>query len=409
METSPNNNSELIKYIDGLNERIWQIRGIPEEDFDAFTANQDALEKAKSINYTLGIAQCLLNAGMGNFVIKNNKQLAFKNINEAFEIFKQLNNKKWIANTHLTLAIIYNTLSNPELALYNGLRGISYFEKNEGNVYDKIMGCYILGTIYKDLKKYDEAESYYQTGISYSSAKQSSWLGRIYSSLANIYTYQQKYDEAIEISIKALEILKAENNSIGESRSLSDIGVIYKKQKKYNKALHYFLEGLKIRESRDLKQFVLTSLLEIGNTYYLYNKLDEALVYFLKAEQIAIELNTEPKLIILYQEIANTYKSLGNYILAVTFYEKLFNISASFHQIQLETKLTNVSSDLIVEKEAEIERLKNVELKAAYELIEEKNKEIFQSMRYASRIQQALLPSEKYIKKNIIRINNNKT
>ena len=341
---------------------------------------------------------------MGNFVIKNNKQLAFKNINEAFEIFKQLNNKKWIANTHLTLAIVYNTLSNPELALYNGLRGISYFENNEGNVYDKIMGCYILGTIYKDLKKYDEAENYYQTGISNSSNIQSSWLGRIYSSLANIYTHQQKYDEAIEISIKALQILKAENNTIGESRSLSDIGVIYKKQKKYNKALHYLFEGLKIRESRDLKQFVLTSLMEIGNTYYLYNKLDEALIYFLKAEQIAVELNTEPKLIIIYQERASAYKSLNNFAEAVLYYEKLFSISISFHEKQLDIKLSNVSNDLITEKEAEIERLKNVELKAAYDLIEEKNKEILQSMRYASRIQKALLPSEKFIRKNILRL-----
>jgi tetratricopeptide (TPR) repeat protein len=401
VENSLNKNSELIEYIDTLNERIWNLRGAPEEGFDVFTVNQNALEKATSINYTFGMAQCHLNAGMGYFVIKNNQQLAFENINIAYELFKQLNNKKWIANTYLSFAIIHNTLSNPELALYYGLRGISYFDENDGSIFDKIMGCYILGTIYKDLKKFTEAESYYTTGLSYSSDASSSWLGRIYSSLANIYTYQQKYDEAIEMSFKALEILKSENNSLGESRSLTDIGIIYKKQKKYNKALHYFFDGLKIRESKNVKQFILTSLLEIGDTYLMYSKNNEALDYFLRAEIIALELNLEQKLITIYQEIATAHKLLLNYPEAVVYFEKLFYVSEKFHQKQIETKLLNVSNELIAEKEAEIERLKNVELKAAYQLIALKNKEILESMRYASRIQKALLPSEKYIDRSI--------
>ena len=400
MENNLNKNSELIEYIDTLNKRIWQLRGAPEEDFDVFAVNQNALEKARSINYTFGMAQCHLNAGMFYFLIKNNQQLAFENINIAYELFKQLDDKKWIANTYLSFAIIHNTLSNTELALYYGLRGISYFNENDGSVFDKIRACYILGTIYKDLKKYSEAESYYSTGISYSSDASSSWLGRIYSSLANIYTHQQKYDEAIEMSFKALEILRAENNSLGESRSLTDIGIIYKKQKKYNKALHYFFDGLKIRESKNVKQVILTSLLEIGDTYLVHSKNNEALDYFFRAEKIALELNLEIKLVTIYQEIANAHKLLLNYPEAVVYYEKLFHVSEKIHQNQLETTLLNVGNELIAEKEAEIERLKNVELKAAYKLIEIKNKEILESMRYASRIQKALLPNEKYIERS---------
>lgn len=401
MVNNPDDNSELINYIDTLNNRVWQIRGVPEPDFDAFTESLNNLEKAKSINYITGIAKCQLNLGMGSFVLKNDKQLALNYISEAFEIFKKLNDKKWIANTHLTLAIIYNTLANPEQALFNGLRGISYFEKNEGDVFDKIMAYYILGTIYKDLKKYDEAEKYYNTGIKHSTKINDSWIGRIYSSLANIYTHQQKYDQAIDISLKAYDILKSENNILGESRSLTDIGLIYKKQKKYDTALNYFFEGLKIRETNNLTQFVLSSLLEIGNTYCELNKNEEAIIYFKKAEKIALNLNIEPKLINIYKEIASAYKAISNFEESVIYYEKLFKISIIFNQNQLDIKLSNVNSELIREKEAEIEHLKNVELRAAYNIIELKNKEILESMRYASRIQKALLPSETYIKKNI--------
>jgi hypothetical protein len=131
----------------------------------------------------------------------------------------------------------------------------------------------------------------------------------------------------------------------------------------------------------------------------VHSKNNEALDYFFRAEKIALELNLEIKLVTIYQEIANAHKLLLNYPEAVVYYEKLFHVSEKIHQNQLETTLLNVSNELIAEKEAEIERLKNVELKAAYKLIEIKNKEILESMRYASRIQKALLPNEKYIER----------
>ncbi|MDX2173790.1 MAG: tetratricopeptide repeat protein [Bacteroidota bacterium] len=395
-------NLDLIKrQIDSINFHIWEIRSVPEENFDAFSKGFDALDKAKKINYAFGIALCNLNLGMGNFVIKNDIKLALKNVNEALEIFKSLNDSKWIANTHLTLAIIHNTSANPELALYNGLRGYNYFENNTDNSHDRTMANYILGTVYKDLKKYDEAEKFYQLGLSDSELNNGAWTGRIYNGLSNIYLHQEKYNLAIESCEKALILLKSQKNKMGEARSLMDIGSIYKKQKKYDIALNYFFEGLKIRESLHLDQFSLNSLLEISETYFEFEKYEEALEQNKLAEQVALKLKLDKKLKVVYNFQANIFKKLKRYELAVESYEKLVKISNEIHQKELDSKIVNLNTDLIKEKEAEIERLKNVELKLAYELIEEKNKNILESIRYASRIQNALLPSESYIEKKI--------
>ncbi len=51
------------------------------------------------------------------------------------------------------------------------------------------------------------------------------------------------------------------------------------------------------------------------------------------------------------------------------------------------------------EKEAEIQRLRNVELKEAYEVLDLRNKEIRDSLNYASRIQQGLLPEEQELER----------
>jgi tetratricopeptide (TPR) repeat protein len=197
---------------------------------------------------------------------------------------------------------------------------------------------------------------------------------------------------------------KNQKNKIGEARSLNDIGSIYKKQKKYDTALKYFFEGLKLRESLNLDQFSLNSLLEISDTYFEFEKYEKALEQNKLAEQIALDLKLHTKLKVVYNLQANIYKKLKEYELTVESYDKLFKILTEIHQKELETKIVSLSTELLKEKEAEIERLKNVELKAAYDLIEEKNKEILQSMRYASRIQKALLPSEKFINKNILRL-----
>jgi hypothetical protein len=57
-----------------------------------------------------------------------------------------------------------------------------------------------------------------------------------------------------------------------------------------------------------------------------------------------------------------------------------------------------------MENEKEIFRLRNVELKAAFDEIEIKQKEILDSIRYAERIQKALLTSNGYIEKTLRRL-----
>jgi hypothetical protein len=48
----------------------------------------------------------------------------------------------------------------------------------------------------------------------------------------------------------------------------------------------------------------------------------------------------------------------------------------------------------------------NIEITKQKELIEEKQKEILDSITYARRIQRSLLPSEKYVEKNLMRLRN---
>ncbi|MGZ3921725.1 MAG: tetratricopeptide repeat protein [Bacteroidia bacterium] len=402
MENRIENNEDLIRSIDEINDKIWNIRGNTLDlDADPIKLGMEAYEKAISINYLMGIARGQLNQGMAAFIIQHNPPAAITKINEAINSFIQLGDKKWVANARLTLAIIYNSTGQSEPALYNTLKGVDFYENEPVDDLDKAMAYYVTGTVFKDLKKYKESEQYYKKGLATDNMESTSWGGRIFTSLANIYTEEGNYDEAIKMSLKGLEVLVAQKNIIGESRALNDLGNIYKRKKDYEQALDYYFRSLKIREESDLNQFAFSSLTEISSVYKETREYQKAIDYLIRAGKIAVQINQPVKEAQINREIGSIYRSMDQFKDALDYTEKYLEIITGIHAQEKAAKIDNLQNDLLLEKEQEIERLRNVELKEAYNLITEKNKEITDSIHYARRIQKALLAPDYLLNENL--------
>ncbi len=398
MENGTIDNSEDLKRrINELNAKMWYLRNTSSDNMSPEEMLAEVNEKLGLVDYPFGKAQWLLNTAMFAFIVKHDSQRAVALLTDALDMFRQLSDKKWICNTYLTLAIIQNTLINTEQALYNGLKGIDFYETSEADPNDAVMAFYVMGTIYKDIKKYQEAEHYYKKGLAVSGMQQSIWAGRIYGGLSNIYTIQENYEAAVEASLLGLKILSHEKNSIGESRILNDIGAIYKKQKDYENALSYFFKALELRQVVNAKQFALGSLIDIADTYFETGNELESLNYLKKAELYAIEVNSPGKLAAVYRQTGEIYKSIRKYKEAFDYYEKYVNLKLEQTAKENEIKLNNLRNAVVIEKEKEIEHLKNVELKNAYKIISEKNREMTDSINYARRIQHSIITSEKDI------------
>ncbi|MES2516108.1 MAG: tetratricopeptide repeat protein [Bacteroidota bacterium] len=387
--------------IDEINQKVWTFRGVPQDGYDPVTLASTAFEKAKETGYAFGIARSLLNLGMGSFIMKHDFALATAQLDEAMQIFKDFDDKKWIANTMLTASIINNTAGNLEVALYNAIRGIDYYESCADTDADTLMAYYVIGTVYKDLNKLREAEIYYAKGISVAEKVESFWTPRLYAGLTNIYTEQEKYDDAIKLGLKSRNIFKTENNVLGESRALTDIGKLYKKKKNYGQALAYFLEGLEIRRKYKANHFVISSLTEIATLYIESGEDVKALDILTEAEAVAIEVNSHPKFSIIYKDLAGIYQRQGNYKQAFLYQGKLLQLTVASAAADTESKIEKLQNSLLKEKEEEIERLRNVELKNAYATISERNKEVTDSINYAKRIQQCMLPSMEELQKTL--------
>ena len=102
-----------------------------------------------------------------------------------------------------------------------------------------------------------------------------------------------------------------------------------------------------------------------------------------------------------YAALAKHYESTGNAQKALENYKKYLKNRESVQNEESQSRFRNIEISHAIEKseqEKEIYRLRHVELKTAYDIIEEKNSDITSSINYASRIQYAMLPERGEIK-----------
>ncbi len=279
---------------------------------------------------------------------------------------------------------------------------------------DKIDGAgprgwiyYSLGVFNFDIKDYENSIKYYSIARDhFEKAEEKVQLhygtARSNTGIATCYIQLERYEEAEKLLKGALEVYRHLMVTAGISRVLNDLATIEKTRKNYREALIFQLESYQIRHETGHLQGKLTSLNELGEIYFMLEEFVDCEKYLLEAKELGGKLQARAKTFRAYFLLSQLYKKTNQPVKALEYYEM-------FHALKEEVLGHNSSNEIKrlqnqfdrekSEKEAEIERLKNVELKEAHEAISLKNKEILDSIHYAKRIQQSLLPTPKMIER----------
>ncbi len=116
---------------------------------------------------------------------------------------------------------------------------------------------------------------------------------------------------------------------------------------------------------------------------------------------MAQELNSLALIADAYSALAAHYELFKKPDKALRSFKQFLRSKESLHSNEVQSRLSNIEVAHAVEKseqEKEIYRLRHVELKKAYDIIEEINRDITASINYASRIQRAILPDPSSIR-----------
>jgi signal transduction histidine kinase len=139
----------------------------------------------------------------------------------------------------------------------------------------------ILGILLNRLGRYKEAETLLLESLP--AAKRHNLMDAykvMLNNLATAYTFQAKYDKALEANFQTLLLREADNEMVEASISLNNIGVVYFKLKNYPTALEFYNQSLKVKRQVNSHFDLDRLLINIGLCYNQIGDFTEALQYF---------------------------------------------------------------------------------------------------------------------------------
>jgi serine phosphatase RsbU (regulator of sigma subunit) len=377
---------------DDLNLRLWKSRyDNPEK---VISEASEVLNKSKKSDYKKGIAYAKLNIAACNFLQSQN-EIALENLSDALLWFSLNCSESGYACALNLKGNLYESFGDYEKALEFCLEA-NKVSSEIGDRDTEAETCSQLGLIYTRLCNFIKALDYYNKALMIrEEMNDENAVASSLNRIGMIMRMTKKYDESLEYYKRSLEIRRRNNQTTSIPWTMLGIASTYEEMSNYSEALKYYKEGMIGGDIRCTLQCKLgTGRIEtkLGDS----EKAEENLLESLK---IAQELKAMSLVAEAYSALANHYESAGNVDKALQNYKLFQRTREKVLSDEARSRLRNIEITHAVEKseqEKEIFRLKHVELKQAYDIIEEKNKDITSSINYASRIQRAMLsePSE---------------
>jgi serine phosphatase RsbU (regulator of sigma subunit) len=379
--------------IDELNKKLWNERFGDSESVAAGAVKN--LARAEKINYSNGIAYAKLNIAAGNFLQSKN-ETAVEYLSDAFRWFENNKTEQGYVRALLLKGNIFESFGEYEKTLKLWLEAYKISQdipdrESEGEA------CSQLGLIYLRLCNFNKSLEFFEKGLKIREELgdengAASTLNRI----GMVLRQMKKYDESLEYYLKSLEIRKKNKQTAAIPWTLLGIASTYEDQKKYTEALAYYEQGSLGGDKRCILQCIMGT----GRILSITGHPDKAKIRLEESLNMAMGLRAMSLVADAYSALANHYESVNDSGNALKFHKLYYKTRESIQSDESQNKLRNIEIAHAVEKseqEKEIFRLRNVELKQAYDIIEENNREIKASINYASRIQRAMLPAPEEI------------
>ena len=385
------------------------------------------LEIRIEIHDTKGSAIAMLNLGNAYFQMGNYDD-AIGNYKQAYDYFRKLDYKNGIASTLNGIAVIYEAWNQYPSAL---------------DAYKEML------TIQEELGNDKEiANAYSNIGIAYTSMGTDSLeklYGRQFKDTILLKGYRptiQYFDEAIKNNLLALKKRREINDIRGIGTSLVNLGNTYSCIGNLKLAREYFRAWLKIADEIQDDDQQSTIYMSLGQIYYDEGNFEQALEYNNRAYELAKRINKKSYLRMITLNLSKAYAAIGEYKRALAYFMESNDIQGSLmteesqkliHEMQVKYETDakeNENRLLLADQKLKVASLKqknnaiyffisiivafigfvimlirqnsqrkkaNEELARKNTLITEQKKEITDSIQYASRIQNAILPPDFYI------------
>jgi len=425
-----------------LREGYWDSIAVDCRSFITHSKQDDTAEllvfKEQLAAALTSIAYVKSNSGYADDAIKLYK--------ETLIIQKELDNKEGIATILNNLANIYDNKGDipKALKLYQNSLEI---RENIGDLSGVASTLNNIAYLYANLEEYDMAIEKFTKSLEMSKELEDErYISLAWNNLGYVYQQQGDLVKSEKYHKKSLSLRTKINDLKGIAMSNNMLGMLAKENLDFNKALEFFKISLKIFNDNNSIKGVGTTLSYMGKTYMLKGNYTEANNCIRQSLDIALELgypqdiqiaaemlskiskqkgdwkkalemlelftvmkdslrNIENNKLVIKQNLQNEYEkmTLADSLLAAE-EKKVTDAEIETHKAQIDkeqTKRYALYGGLVIVflfsvfmfNRFRVSQKKNYLIQEQKEIVQEKNKEILDSINYAKRIQTAILPA----------------
>lgn len=354
--------------------------------------------------------------------------------------------KVLLSNAYNNLGLVYETVGEyPEALKYfhQSLRIDQEIKDDEGVAYT----LNNIGLIHSHLNNYVEAKANFSTAYQlFRKSEDKVGMAMAVNNLGEVYTDLKEYAIAIDYFNRSLELETEIGNTNGMAFSYQSIGKVHKARGELQRAKQYFEKALAFQNDDD-RELLAKILLNLGTINTELQLKNEAAKFcrqaYLLSKEYLLQLSLKAACKCLYaleNEKGNKAKAF-DYLLEYTLLnDSVFNkdntrkltqmeMQFEFSKQQLQDSLEQAKKDLIVQEELKRQEIQlkaqrqfaiglsvgfvlvlllaiviyrgyknkqkaNEEISRAYSIIEEKNRNITDSIEYAKYIQDSVIPDK---------------
>jgi tetratricopeptide (TPR) repeat protein len=404
---------------------------------------EEASTLAAKISWPKGEAEGYTNSGIG-YAVKANYPKAIEYFLKALKITGEIGDKKDEALNLGDLGNVFDRQGNYPQALDYDLRALKITEEISDRP-GQARNLINIGNIYDKQNDYSKALEYQLKALNIEKETGNKKLeAATLSNIGNVYGAQGNYSKALDYYLDALKIEDVIGKNQLKAINLGNIGNVYRLQKDYPKAIEYYEEALKIRNEIGDKNGVAIDIGNMGVLYTKTGKFKDAEEYLKKAIGIDSTVGDLDELRQFEESLSQLYDTTKRYKDAIVYYRKamvlkdtLFNadknkaltrneLTYEFEKKQAIEKAEQDKKDAVAEadkrkqtiiswsvsvglilvivfagfilRSLRITSKQKLDIESKNKVIEEKNKDIVDSINYAKRLQDAILPPLNLIK-----------
>ncbi|WP_343631721.1 tetratricopeptide repeat protein [Fluviicola sp.] len=339
-----------------------------------------------------------LNVQGASFSLRGDNTRAIAYFTRSLKIMESLKDRKGIASCLNNIGVIYNEQEKYEKAAEYYERAL-VINKQLGDSSSLALSYSNVGSVYRSLKNYSKSIQYHQKSIDIYQALQDDYsLGMSFHFIGTAYFDMGDLQKALEFNEKSIPYYEKSENVIGLPEVFNIMGKIYDKKGDIQQAIYYNKKALELAKKVDAPAAMRESSFSLYGDYKKLGKFKDALemheLYLVMRNRVT---NEESQQELIKQELS--YEFEKQQALDKKEHEKKLAIAAEKEQQQkviilaigIGSLLVLIFAIVVINRLRVTRRQKEI-IEHQKDLVEEKQKEILDSITYAKRLQDAILP-----------------